>query len=167
MSIDMVQYLSVEIDTVGLLEQYLKLAISTALESQQELAVKIVDLKEEYLNPKLPSAVCTYNHFPVILISGWYANGNDKGEHSYFNGYKPWKTFKGQFATNYAIDYVKVLLDKNDFVWKHEFIKKFGDGYNDDFNHCDGSVGVGYELKSCACFPEVLAISLKHIYYGK
>ena len=169
MSIDMVQRFVVEVDSMALLEKYLKLAMNTALDSEEEIAVKVVNRKEEYLDLHLPSVLDEDKNFPVIFIGGWYFPEKGK-KNSYFNGYGLWETFNSDgktSAVNVAVKHIKKLLNKNEEQWFTEFKKKFGDGYNDCFNHFDGSVDFGFELQSCGCFPEWLAISIVHMYYGK
>ena len=167
MSIDMVQSFVVEVDSLKLLEKYLKLAMTTAL-IPEEIAVKVLDRREKYLNLHLPSVFDEDKNFPVIFIGGWYLpEGKDN---TYFNGYGPWDIFrkKGKTrAVKIAIKHIKDLLEKNREQWFKEFKEKFGDGHNDAFNHFDGSVGFGFELRACGCFPEQLAISIVHMYYGK
>ena len=170
MSSDLLQGLDVEIDSKKLLGQYLRLAIATALEAHEEIAVKTIDREEKEL-PNLPGIFYgKKKEFAVILIGGWFITKDGK-EKSYFDGYKPWVTFhsKGHAgtATDLAIEYINEALKKNQKVWEGQFLKKCGSGYNSGFNQSDGHVGVGYKLQSCNCFPEQLAISLVHIYYGK
>lgn len=170
MSIDMVQRFVVEVDSLELLEKYLRLAITTALESHEELAVKVVDRDEKYLGLHLPPVLSDQKkHFPIIFIGGWYLPEEGK-ENSYFGGYPSWKTFRfdgSTSAVDAAIQYIEGLLQEHGKTWGAEFKEKFGDGYDDCFNRYDGSVELGYELRSCGCFPEWLAISIVHMYYGK
>ena len=169
MGIDIVQKFVVEVDSMQLLEQYMGLGIRTALK-QEEIAVKVVDRGEEHLNLHLPSALSNQDkHFPVIFIGGWYLP-HEGEKNSYFNGYGPWKTFRfdGRLsATDIAIEHIKRLFKDHKKEWMKRFQRKFGNGYNNWFNHFDGSVEFGYELRTCGCFPEWLAISIVHIYYGK
>ncbi|MBU2109529.1 hypothetical protein KKB71_01035 [Patescibacteria group bacterium] len=170
MPIDMVQRLVVEVDSIKLLEEYLRLVMATALNSNEELAVKIVDRKEKNLILYLPPPLSNQEkHFPIILVGGWYISEEGK-ENSYFNGYRPWETFKSEeetSAVDTAIRHIKNLIKEYWTEWSAEFKKKFGDGYNAFFNIYDGSVGLGYELRTCNCFPEQLAISIVHMYYGE
>jgi hypothetical protein len=173
MSIDMVQRFIVEVDSAKLLEQYLRLAMTTVLNSHEELAVKVVDRNEKYLSLHLPSVFMDQDkHFPVVFVGGWYLPKAPKGggKNSYFNGYGPWATFRFDGTTSAvdaAVQHIKQLFKENEKTWIAQFKQKFGDGYNDFFNHFDGSIGTGYELRACGCFPEWLAISLVHMYYGK
>jgi hypothetical protein len=49
-----------------------------------------------------------------------------------------------------------------------EFFRQCGDGYDDMFNECDGSVDVGYRLtQRSLCGWNYLDVSLCHVYYGK
>ena len=164
MVIDMVQELLVEVDSIKLLEQYLRLTITTALDAHEEIAVKIINREEKNLILHFPSCMSEDKNFPVILIEGWYIPKKAKKPRSYFGGYPKWKIFN---TVDTAIEYIKDILEKNIKDWKEQFIKKFGDGYTSWFNKYDGSVGVGYGLCSCNRFPEWLAISLIHVYYGK
>lgn len=170
MSIDRVQKFLAEVDSVELLESYLRFAMITVLDSFEELAVKVVDREKEYLSLYLPSVLMDQKkHFPVILIEGWFFP--KKGEkNSYFSGYEPWKTFHFDGITptvDVAIRYIKELLEEQKNAWETQFMKELGDGYTSGFNGSDGFVGLGYELRACGCFPEKLAVSLIHMYYGK
>ena len=170
MSIDMVQRFVVEVDSAKLLEQYLRLAMTTALNSQEELAVKVVDRNEKHLGLHLPPVLMEQDkHFPVIFIGGWYSPKEGE-KNSYFGGYGPWTTFRFDGTTSAvdaAVQHIKELFEKHGKSWGTQFKQKFGDGYDDCFNHFDGSVELGYELRACGCFPEWLAISIVHMYYGK
>lgn len=164
MAPDMVQRFVVEVDSFKLLKQYLQIAMTTVLDAHEELAVKILDRTVEYFSLHLPSAV--YNekkHFPVILISGWYAPEEGK-PYSYFHGYPKWTTFT---TVDAAIEHIEDAFRRHREAWIKEFVFRFGDGYNEEFNRFDGSAGLGYELRNCYSFPEVLAISFVHMYYGK
>ncbi len=168
MPIDMVQRFVVEVDSMALLQKYLRLSMQTALQPE-EVAVKVVDRSEKYLDLHLPSVLDENKNFPVIFIGGWYLPEKGK-QNTYFNGYGPWETFHSEgkkSAVDVAIKHVKTLLEKNGEQWFKEFKKKLGDGYNGGFNHFDGSIGFGFELRACGCFPEWLAISIVHMYYGK
>ena len=170
MSIDMVQRFVVEVDSAKLLEQYLRLAMTTALNSQEELAVKVVDRNEKHLGLHLPPVLMEQDkHFPVIFIGGWYSPKEGE-KNSYFGGYGPWTTFRFDGTTSAvdaAVQHIKELFENHGKSWGTQFKQKFGDGYDDCFNHFDGSVELGYELRACGCFPEWLAISIVHMYYGK
>jgi hypothetical protein len=167
---NMVQRLIVEVDSTKLLEQYLRVALTTVLNSREELAVKALDRSVEHFSLHLPTTLSDQNkHFPVILIGGWYSPEEGK-KNSYFNGYGPWTTFSfdgKKSAVDGSIEQVLGLIKVFGNSWAAEFTKKFGSGYNAGFNEYDGSVGIGYELRSCGSFPEVLALSLRHMYYGK
>lgn len=164
--INMVQDFSVVVDSVSLLEKYLRLSIKTVLSSYQEIAVKLIDRSTENYSLYLSSNLYDKKeHFPVILIGGWFKP--DKEEHSYFLGSKPWITFNDENSIDSAIEKIDELIKINEAEWKKDFLETMGKGYNTEFNNSDGSIGVGYELKDCHCFPGQLAISMKHIYYGK
>jgi hypothetical protein len=152
-----------------LLEKYLQLLMTTALDSTEEIAVKVVNRQEEHLALHLPCVLKDEDrHFPVIFIGGWYYP-KDK-PNSYFNGYPAWETFSSDprvSAVELAIYRIKQLFEKHGKEWGEEFSQKFGDGYDGCFTKHDGIVSPGYELRACDCFPQWLAISLVHIYYGK
>lgn len=166
MPIVMVQKFVVEVNSAKLLEQYLRFAITTALKSHEEVAVKVINRKKKHLNLHLPSTLMDQTkHFPVIFIDGWYSP--KKGaQNSYFNGYGPWTTFRSvgtTSAVDAAIQHIKELFEKHGKVWEAQFKKRFDNG----FTPFDGSIGLGYELRACGCFPEQLAISIVNMYYGK
>lgn len=175
MSIDMVQRFVVQVDSLILLEQYLRLAMTTALNSCEEVAVSVVDRKMKYYELGLPSAFvgeCVKKHFPVMLIDGWYAT--KPGEESRFVNLRfspkvflsnPCSLSSGPVER--AIEHVKTLISTHGEEWGRDFRKDHGDGFNTFFNEDDGSVGLGFELRSCGSFPERLAISVVHICYGK
>lgn len=159
-----VQEFIAEVNSIGLLMQYLKIAIATVLEAHEELAVKIVDRNDERFPLYLPSTVCNQDkNFPVILIGGWFTPKGDT-PNSYFNGYQKWETFR---TIDKAIAYIIAQLALNEAIWQNEFKEKFGDGYNSMFMRHDGTVEIGYKVQSCHSFPEYLAISLVHFYYGR
>lgn len=168
MSIDMVQKFVVEVDSVKLLKQYLRLAMATVLTSHEE--VTVVDRSEKHHGLYLPSVLMDETkHFPVILIDGWYLPKEGE-KNSYFGGREPWTTFRSAVATSSidcAIEHIHELLEKQGETWRAQFEKRFGDGHHSGFNHFDGDVGLGYELRECGCFPKRLAISIVHMYYGK
>jgi len=158
-----IQNFIAEIDETEELNDYLRLAIATVFDSCEEIAVKVLDRRLKYLGLHIPPLVNQEEHFPVIFIEGWFKP--KEGEvNSFFNGYPRWKTFNTPEA---AIEHIQNLLKKGWRRWARQFRKQFGDGYNDGFNKYDGHVGLGYGLKSCHCFPEVLAVSIIHFYYGK
>lgn len=169
----MVQKFSIELDSIKLLERYLRLAMTTALDSIEEVGVKIIDRKYEHFQFSLPPVVYDQNkYFPVILIGGWFAR--KKGEKFCFKTCldrpRDWRVFRSKGKTSAmetAIQYIKKNLKKHGKEWIEQFKEKFGEGYYDGFHRSDGTVGFGYELQSCCCFPEELAISIVHMYYGK
>lgn len=162
MSINLVQNLVVEVDPLRLLKDYLLLVMATALQSREELAVKVVDRTETDLH--LPQAIDDQaKHFPVILISGQRRPEEGKAN-SYFGGWGTWTTLD---TVDAAIRHIEGLLLEYGVSWRSQFTKKLGDGYGPDFNEMDGTVGFGFELRTCRSFPEILAISIVHIYYGK
>ena len=138
--------------------------MKTVLTSQEEIAVKMVDRTQKYLGLHLPPALSNQEkHFPVIFIEGFYLP--KKGEsNTYFGGYPKWKIFRFDGSTDAvdaSIKYIKELIHKYGKVWIREFQEKFPDP-SDDIE-----ARPGYQLRSCGCFPEWLAISLTYIYYGK
>jgi len=167
MSINLVQSLNVEVDSIKLLKQYLELALSTVLNSNEEIAVKVIDHYDVYKRLYYPSVI--YNKtdiLPVLLIEGWYKS-KDNERKSFFNGYKPWKLFNDKNALKDSIEYIMTVLNENQSDLTDMFSKDCGDGYNYGFNNFDGSIGIGYKLISNKTFPNSLSLSLCHIYYGK
>lgn len=134
MPIDMVQRFVVEVDSANFLKQYLRLAITTTLNSYEELAVKVVDCNEKDLILHLPSDLMDQDkHFPVIFIGGWYLPKEGE-KNSYFNGYGSWTMFHSDRTTNAvdaAIGYIEELFEKQGKTWNAQFKQKFGDGYDD------------------------------------
>ena len=168
MTIQLVQKFRAEVDSIDLLEQYLRLAISTALKPE-EVAVKIVSTREPNYRLSLPGSFDEKKQFPVIQIGGWYLPKGGK-ENSYFNGYEPWQTFRAdgsQSAIDQALEMVRGVLLVTQKHTSNEFLEKFGSGYTSFFNEYDGHTGIGYTIDTCGCFPERLMVGLTHIYYGK
>lgn len=163
---DMVQNFVVEVNSIPLLERYLEIAMRTVLESREEFAVKIIDYSLKNFTLCLPPVVSNLEKsFPVMLISGWYLP--EGKENSYFSGYRPWKIFHDEVK---VIQHVRDFFAQGGYDLKNlatQFMKRLGDGYSHCFNQNDGTVKVGCKLQSCFSFPQVLAISLVHIYYGK
>lgn len=158
-----IQKFDVQTDSLDILEQYLKLALRNATDGDgSTFAVKIVNRRDKNYSLYLPSV--SRESFPVILIQGWYQRKNGEKPHSYFNGYRPWRLFG---RSDQVVTFTRMTLNNREEKWTKQFLKKHGDGYTDSFNRFDGSVSIGYELRSCHSFPEVLAISLVHFYYGK
>ncbi len=165
----MVQRFVVEVDSINLLEQYLNVALTTVLNSHEELAVKILNHSDNHDLFMRRTYQKKDRCFPVILISGWYSS-SDVRKHSYFDGSEPLKTFRSAETTNTVdstILFIKDLLMVHGKIWDAQFKKVCGDGYSAGFNKFDGSIGLGYELRSCGRFPEELSISIIHMYYGK
>lgn len=163
MSINLVQRFVVEVDSLSLLEKFLMVAVDTIFESKDQIIVNLPGRKNM---EKLPSPVNDpQKNFPIFLIGGWdtkekiadsrYITGGDR-----FNKKTP-------YDIKQYLNYVKNNISTYGSEWRREFIKTIGDGYDDSFNHYDGRVVTGYEIRSCGIFPEVLAVSLTHIYYGK
>jgi hypothetical protein len=158
-----IQKLAVQTDSLDTLEQYLRLALCNAIDGDgSTIAVKIVNRGNKNYGLYLPPL--PQKSFPVILIQGWYQRKDGEKPHSYFNGYRPWRLFG---RSEQVIAFTRMTLNSREEKWNAQFLKKCGDGYTDSFNHFDGSVSVGYELRTCSSFPEILAISLVHIYHGK
>jgi hypothetical protein len=167
MAINLVQNLNVEVDSTELLKQYLELALPTVLNSIEEIAIKVIDHNDEHKKIYYPSAIYSEKSIlPILLIGGWYKSKDNK-ENSFFDGYEPWKLFKNETALKDSIDYIMTILDENQRELSKRFFKDCGDGYNDNFNHYDGSVNVGFKLISNCTFPNSLSLSMTHIYYGK
>lgn len=158
-----VQELNVQTDSLDILERYLKLALRNALDGDgSTIAVKIVNRRNKSCSLSLP--LTPEESFPVILIQGWYQRKWNEKPHNYFNGYRSWRLFG---MRDQVITFVGMTMREREERWTAQFLKKHGDGYTDSFNHLDGIVSVGYELRTCHSFPEVLAISLVHFYHGK
>jgi len=157
-----VQRFVVVVDSYKLLEEYLRIAMATVLSPHEEIVLKTIDRDKANFSSGLPSDVSDRNkNFPVILIGGSYLpKGNEEG--SKFHDHGPWETFRPT-----AIARIMEIVKANGEAWQRRFLKERGDGYNEFFLPCDGSIGTGYELRSCNCFPEALAISIVHITYGK
>jgi hypothetical protein len=163
MGIDLVQKFEVEIDSITLLGKYLILALSSVLDSTEEIAIKVIDHNDNNKSLCYPSALYgEKNILPILLIEGWYKHEGNK-ENSYFNGYKPWMLFND---INSSFDYIISFLNDKEELTK-KFLKDCGDGYNNWFNEHDGSIGTGYKLISNNTFPASMSLSLVHIYYGK
>jgi hypothetical protein len=160
MSINLVQSFNVEVDSIDLLKEYLKLSLTTILNSTDMIAVKNIehDISKAFY-------YSLYNNdeiLPVILIEGWYKSDNNH-KHSYFDGFKPWTEFNSKNNVNQVIVYVIGTLEYNYKELKNRFINECGTG-NKNF---DGSIDIGYKLMSNNTFPHSLSISLTHIYYHK
>ena len=85
MSINLVQSLNVEVDSIKLLKQYLELALSTVLNSNEEIAVKVIDHNDDYKRLYYPSVIYGKTDIlPVLLIEGWYKS-KDNERKSFFN----------------------------------------------------------------------------------
>jgi len=167
MSINLVQNFSVEVDSIELLKQYLELALSTVLDSIEEIAIKIIDHDDKHKKSCCPSALYGKKDIlPVLLIEGWYKSKDNK-ERSFFNGYKPWELFKNETELKDSINYIMNVLDNNQNILNKRFFKDCGDGYNYGFNQYDGSIDAGFKLMSNRTFPNSLSLSMVHIYYGK
>ncbi|MFA6474428.1 MAG: hypothetical protein WCV85_06155 [Patescibacteria group bacterium] len=164
MPIHKVQEFLVEVDSPALLKQYLTVAMPTVLDATQELAVKMLDRTSSDFSLHLPPVFKDQSaSYPVLFIGGWHAPEPGR-PNSYFNGYGPWKTFQSVDA---AIDHVQKVIKKSACAWGSAFLAQCGDGYNAGFNTMDGTVRIGFQIRSCRSFPEYLAISLVHMYYGK
>lgn len=171
---NMVQELIVQVDSKSLLEEYLKIAIPTVLNSVEEIAIKVINYRKKYVLSHVPTWHGDRNSMPVIRIGGSDFDKNKKN--LYFDGYKPWETMNRNspnsgsdssvfvhIVTNHIID----IFNEHEKQWKQKFLKVKGDGYNSGFMKSDGMVYVGYQITSGHCFPEELTISLVHIYYGR
>lgn len=148
-----------------LLKEHLRLAIDTALMSSQEVAVKVVNYKDKHYSLCLPPRVYSrVDALPVILISGQYVSCRDNYKpRSYFEGHRPWRTFtssKTHSARAKAIRYVLKLLKDNGPEWGVLAKEKFRDNFGKGFSF-------GYEITTCDCFPQQIAISIILLYQGK
>ncbi|MFC1651892.1 hypothetical protein ACFL24_01910 [Patescibacteria group bacterium] len=135
--------------------------MTTALTAQEEIAVKISS-EDDF-------AFDSDSNFPVILISGrWLPK---EGEESYhFDGYGPFEVFHAdgkKAAVISAIQYIIKQIKKYEKKWIAEFERKCAAGYHSGFIPDDGTIDPGYRVSTCHSFPEKIAISLTHIYYGK
>jgi hypothetical protein len=165
-----VQEFIVEVRSVEILEQYLRLAIPTSMDSLQEVAVKIMDRDDPHFNLSLPSSVYGEKVLPVLMVEGWFKQEANAKKHDYFNGYGPWLVFNSNEKNDVVdsvINHIKKTFEANKKTWEALFWKELGDGYNSDFNELDGSIGIGYKLQVGRAFPENLVISLVHMYHGK
>jgi len=159
----MIQKFDVQTDSMETLWQYLDIALRTVLDGDgSAIAVKIVNRRNKNYPLHLPPL--PDESFPVILIQGWYRQKRGEKPYGYFNGYRSWMIFHRR---DQVITFTRMTLREREKRWAKQFLKKHGDGYNDGFNRYDGTVSVGYELRSCNCSPEILAISPIHFYYGK
>jgi hypothetical protein len=154
-------------DSRKTLEDYLRFVITNVLDHKKELAVKIINhntaFPKHYLSEILEDA------FPVILIGGASLPTTGR-ENSYFNGYKPWKTFssaKEEENLNDAITHIKEIFTKKEEDWEKQLYLKHGSGYDTAFTKSDGSVGMGYELRMCGGTQVWIALSLVHVHYFK
>ena len=147
----MVQKFVVEVDSIEFLEQYLRVATTTALMDYKKIEIKIINREEKYLT----SCKNGNKDFPVILIGEtWYAP--KKGE----------KLNSKTFKKDKAVEYIIKTLRENIIDWEKQFIKRFEEGYAYEFSEYNGKTRVGYELCLNNSMPESFVISLVHIYYG-
>lgn len=170
MSFKHIQRFLVEVNNSWeLIELYLRMAMETVLCSTEEIAIKAVSQFDKDYSLYLPGTIDREKDFPVILLGGFYAPEEGR-ENSFFNGYKPWDIFRSSGtikSVDIAIQHIKNILNEKGEEWSTLFRSKFGHGYNAGFNHMDGTVELGFQIRSLNCFPEQLAISLMHIYIGK
>lgn len=158
--IDMVQDLRVEVDSWGLLEQYLRVAIPTVLRHRDKRIIVRIASGDEHLPGD-------EKQLPVLFVGGLYTSQKlplsslTLSDALFFDS--PEDT-----AINQSILYVKRMLTEHEQEWPAEFTRRFGDGYHGAFNENDGSVHPGFSLTVLYSGGELwLAISLVHIYYGK
>jgi hypothetical protein len=166
MPINMVQDFRVEVDSIDLLKQYLRVAMSTALSSNQEIAVQIVDHSLENYQYLIRGYQLDPRCLPVIMVSGWY------------------KPEPGKKASYVWPEQCNIFVEHDDPVLAtnleqaifhiEEHVREFGPGWATTFREkcqgpddCDGSVGVGFGLRACNSFPEWLAIEFIYVYYHK
>ncbi len=168
--IDLVQDFFVEVDSLNLLKKYLRIAMKTILSSTEEIAIRAVNYTQDNKPPKgAPPILDNKENFPIILIGGSEKYEGFETGNSYFDGYGPWELFTSsekKKSTNKAIGHIKSLLEQYSDIWmeKYSMTKYFKQGSSEKF---DGHYKTGYQLRSCGCFPEVLAICLTNIYYSK
>ncbi len=156
-----IQKIRVQGDSFKIFEQYLRLALGTALDGDgSAIAVKVADLNDIQGALYLPTRI-SEEYFPVILIEGWFTQKQNEKPHNYFDGCKPWNTF---VSSSLATDFVLGEMRKNGSGWIEQFEKAYGTGYGCGFGHKDGVVSVGYELSSYHDYPRRLSVSLVHIY---
>ncbi|MFC1663801.1 hypothetical protein ACFL0A_01620 [Patescibacteria group bacterium] len=163
MAIDLVQTFEVEIDSIKLLKEYLKIAMKTVFNSNEEIAIKILDEELSNHHFYIPLVLNKDKSFHLILLSGRYKPEKGKSN-SYFDGYPGWITFEDPKG---VIQYVEGLFQENEKRWVEQFYRTFGNGYSKNFTDWDGTARYGWKIRSCRCFPEILAISMVHIYYYK
>lgn len=152
-----------------LIELYLRMAMETVLTSTEEIAIKAVNPMDKNYSLYLPGTIDREKDFPVLLLEGFYTTEKGK-ERSFFNGYKPWDIFRSSGtikSVDIAVQHIKNILNEQGEDWSTLFRNKFGHGYKAGFNQMDGTVELGFQIRSLNCFPEQLAISLVHIYIGK
>jgi hypothetical protein len=166
MPINMVQDFRVEVDSIDLLKQYLRVAMPTALDSNQEIAVQIVDHSIENYQSLIRCYYADAHRLPVIMISGWYKPEPGK-KTSYV-----WPEQCNIFVAH--DDPVLPTNVEQAIFCIEEHLREFGPSWGRTFREkcqgpddCDGSVGVGFGLRVCKSFPEWLAIELIYVYYHK
>jgi hypothetical protein len=168
-----VQEIIIQVDSKEELMKYLNQTIPIALNSIEEIAIKTIDRKARKEGTlHLPTWHGDVKSFPIIRIGGWYRK--EYKDNSYFNGWRPWETIDplslnsdASEFTYLVICHILSILEKNEEMWRYDFLAKEGDGYNQGFNEMDGSVGIGYQISSGHNSPDEITISLVHFYYGK
>jgi hypothetical protein len=59
------------------------------------------------------------------------------------------------------------VLNAKGVSWGVQFEAKYGNGGKGTFEERDVMMELGFQIRSCGCFPEQLALSLAHIYLEK
>lgn len=160
--------LRLKTDSLVTLEAFLRLALGTILSSTDEVAVRAIDRNDPRFLRYLPPMVNKKDDFPIILVGGWYLPKPHK-KSRFESEEVDWRRFQnaeGVSTVEAAVAHVLALLKERERSWKIEFREKFGDEENQP-DHSDATFRIGFELRSCDSFPEVLAISLVYLTYYK
>ncbi|MEA3272848.1 MAG: hypothetical protein U9P90_04245 [Patescibacteria group bacterium] len=171
MSIDMVQKLVVEIDSVKILERYLILALKTVFSSYKEVAIMWVKHTEDNTS-YLPPFLREKNQLPVILIHDYHTSSEKEKTNFVERG--------GVILSNLhltdLINWVRLIIGHHRENWEELFIEKTDEEYDAECEECDddfishpsADAIIGFRLESR--FPssaDVIAISLCYIPFGK
>lgn len=171
MSIQKVQELVVQVNSKKLLRIYLETVLPTALSSDEEIALLIISPDTDDISNLPPPLSDRKDILPIMLICGQKERKKTDPQNHYeygdneFSG-KKWELCQGMFVRSQALKRIESILKTYEKRWKKLFLEQCGDGYNSFFNEMAGTIEIGYEIRNCHCSPEILAISLCHIYYG-